>query len=232
MGTGGLRFMSSRRRFMQGLAGAAACGTVLASSGRAGPVAAPPYRPQFFDAAEWAFLVAACDRLIPADASGPGAVALDVPRFIDRQMDTPYAHGAQWYMSGPFMAGPDNLGYQLPYAPRELYRHGIAGMNAHAATRHGRPFAALSAALQDDLLRAAERGSLVFGDVPSATFFEQLLANVMEGAFSDPIHGGNTGMGGWAMLGFPGARADFMDWVDQYGVHYPLGSVSISGERA
>ncbi len=34
------------------------------------------------------------------------------------------------------------------------------------------------------------------------------------------------------MLGFPGARGDFMDWVDRYGAHYPLGSVSITGERA
>lgn len=105
-------------------------------------------------------------------------------------------------------------------------------MNAHATTRHARPFAALAPDVQDDLLRAAEGGKLMFGDVPSAAFFDQLLANVMEGAFSDPIHGGNTALGGWAMLGFPGARADFMDWVDRYGAHYPLGSVSITGETA
>ncbi|WP_130730371.1 gluconate 2-dehydrogenase subunit 3 family protein [Komagataeibacter xylinus] len=231
MGINGSGFISSRRRFMQGLAGVAACGTVSASGTWA---AAPPkaYTPVFFNAAEWNFLLAACDRLIPADANGPGALALDVPRFIDQQMTTPYAQGAQWYMAAPFVQGPDNLGYQLPYPPCDLYRHGIAGMNAHAATRHARPFAALAPDVQDDLLRAAEGGKLVFGDVPSAAFFDQLLANVMEGAFSDPIHGGNTGLGGWAMLGFPGARADFMDWVDRYGAHYPLGSVSITGETA
>ncbi|GAN96608.1 gluconate 2-dehydrogenase subunit gamma [Komagataeibacter europaeus NBRC 3261] len=216
---------------MQGLAGVAACSTVLASP--PGHASRPtPYTPRFFTPAEWAFLIAACDRLIPADENGPGALALDVPRFIDMQMDTPYASGAQWYMQGPFVQGPDNLGYQLPYAPRDLYRRGIAGMNAHAATRHGRPFAGLAPALQDDLLHGAENGSMTFGDMPSTVFFDQLLANVMEGAFSDPVHGGNTGLGGWTMLGFPGARADFMDWVDRYGAHYPLGSVSISGETA
>nr|WP_029334982.1 gluconate 2-dehydrogenase subunit 3 family protein [Komagataeibacter europaeus] len=231
MGISGLRFTSSRRRFMQGLAGVAACSTVLASP--PGHASRPtPYAPRFFTPAEWAFLIAACDRLIPADENGPGALALDVPRFIDMQMDTPYASGAQWYMQGPFVQGPDNLGYQLPYAPRDLYRRGIAGMNAHAATRHGRPFAGLAPALQDDLLHGAENGSMTFGDMPSTVFFDQLLANVMEGAFSDPVHGGNTGLGGWTMLGFPGARADFMDWVDRYGAHYPLGSVSISGETA
>ncbi|WP_227672570.1 gluconate 2-dehydrogenase subunit 3 family protein [Komagataeibacter sp. FXV3] len=216
---------------MQGLAGIAACSTVLASP--PGHASRPvPYAPRFFTPVEWAFLIAACDRLIPADENGPGALALDVPRFIDMQMDTPYAHGAQWYMQGPFVQGPDNLGYQLPYAPRDLYRRGIAGMNAHAATRHGAPFAGLAPALQDDLLRGAENGGMTFGDMPSTVFFDQLLANVMEGGFCDPIHGGNTGLGGWTMLGFPGARADFMDWVDQYGAHYPLGSVSISGETA
>ena len=215
---------------MQGLAGVAACGTVPAFGASA--TTRPPYAPRFFNAPQWDFLIAACDRLIPADIHGPGALALDVPRFIDMQMQTPYGHGAGWYLAGPFMQGADNLGYQLPYTPRDLYQRGITGMNAHATTRHGRPFAALAPAVQDDLLRAAEQGSLVFDEVPSAVFFEQLLANVMEGAFSDPIHGGNTGLGGWTMLGFPGARADFMDWVDRYGAHYPLGSVSISGERA
>jgi gluconate 2-dehydrogenase gamma chain len=39
-------------------------------------------------------------------------------------------------------------------------------------------------------------------------------------------------MGSWKMIGFPGARADYMDWVDQPGKTYPLGPVSISGEKA
>ena len=59
-----------------------------------------------------------------------------------------------------------------------------------------------------------------------------LLQNTKEGYFSDPIHGGNKHMGGWKMIGFPGARADFMDWVDQYGKAYPIGPVGIAGRRA
>jgi gluconate 2-dehydrogenase gamma chain len=45
-----------------------------------------PYKPTFFDAKEWAFVQAAVDRLIPADAEGPGALESGVPEFIDRQM--------------------------------------------------------------------------------------------------------------------------------------------------
>jgi gluconate 2-dehydrogenase gamma chain len=38
-------------------------------------------------------------------------------------------------------------------------------------------------------------------------------------------------MGSWKMIGFPGARADFLDWVDQHGARYPLGPVGIAGRR-
>jgi hypothetical protein len=62
--------------------------------------AAADYRPTFFTPPEWAFINAACARLIPADALGPGAVELGVPQFIDRQMGTGWADGASWYMQG------------------------------------------------------------------------------------------------------------------------------------
>ncbi len=57
-------------------------------------------------------------------------------------------------------------------------------------------------------------------------FFGQLLQNTYEGYFCDPVHGGNRNMAAWKMIGFPGARADYMDWVHQYGVKYPLPPVS------
>ena len=41
----------------------------------------------------------------------------------------------------------------------------------------------------------------------------------------------NKGMVGWTMIGFPGARADFMDWVER-NEQYPFPAVSIRGERA
>src|SRR5262245_13379584 len=71
------------------------------------PAASTPavadYKPGFFTPAEWAFVNAACDRLIPRDEHGPGAVELGVPQYIDRQMQTSYGDGAIWYMQGPFI---------------------------------------------------------------------------------------------------------------------------------
>jgi gluconate 2-dehydrogenase gamma chain len=53
-----------------------------------------------------------------------------------------------------------------------------------------------------------------------------LLQNTREGYFCDPKHGGNKGMAAWRMINFPGARADYIDWVEQYGRRYPLPPVS------
>ncbi len=60
------------------------------------------YQPSWFTAEEFVFINAAVARLIPADERGPGALEAGVPEFIDRQMNTPYATGANWYMQGPF----------------------------------------------------------------------------------------------------------------------------------
>lgn len=225
----------SRRHFVKGMIGTASLWMLaghdcwkeaLAAEARA------PYTPQYFNQREWAFLQAACERIFPQDDHGPGANALGIPEFIDRQMDTPYGRGELWYMSGPFQEGPANLGYQLPLSPRALYRRAIAGADEYAQRQRGHLFAELETEAQIELLTAFEGGAVHFGDLSARGFFEQLRQNTMEGAFSDPLYGGNRGLGGWLMLGFPGARADFMDWVNQEGAAYPFGPVSISGETA
>ncbi|SDC58045.1 gluconate 2-dehydrogenase subunit 3 family protein [Paraburkholderia lycopersici] len=209
--------------------GAEAAAGSAASAPHAAPQAA--YKPRFFDAREWAFVEAATDRLIPADSEGPGALEAGVPEFIDRQMDTPYAHGALWYMQGPFQQGVPELGYQLKLVPRDIYRLGIAAANAYCSKAYGKNFDALDAATRDSVLSALEAGEAQLDGVPAAVFFGQLLQNTREGYFCDPIHGGNRDMAAWKMIGFPGARADFMDFVNQNGKAYPYGPVSITGER-
>lgn len=192
---------------------------------------APAYQPAFFSPEEFDFITAAVERLIPQDKYGPGALEANVPEFIDRQMQTPYAAGAKMYLQGPFQAdlGPD-MGYQLPLTPQEIYRLGIAEANAFARKTHNLPFSRASAAQQDALLTLMEEGKADFEKLPSQVFFAALLQNTREGFFSDPIHGGNKRLVGWRLIGFPGARADFMDWVER-NERYPFPPVSISGER-
>lgn len=196
-----------------------------------GPQQARDYQPNWFTAEEFAFIKAAVARLIPNDDRGPGALEAGVPEFIDRQMNTPYATGATWYMQGPFNPDlPKELGYQLPLVPQQIYRLGLADADDYSKQQHGKVFAELTGDQQDALLQAMESGKAEFKQLPSKTFFAFLIQNTREGFFSDPIHGGNQGMVGWKLIGFPGARADFMDWVER-GEQYPFPSVSIRGER-
>jgi gluconate 2-dehydrogenase gamma chain len=133
------------------------------------------YLPVFFSDAEWAFVNAAVDRLIPADAHGPGGVEAGVPIFIDRQLDMPYGHGAYFYMQGPFH--PDahpSLGYQLQYTPRELYRLGIAAADSACKQAHGHVFADLPHPEQEQFLTSLEKGAVTLQGPPAAALFEQL----------------------------------------------------------
>jgi len=194
---------------------------------------AGPYNPHYFTADEWRFVQAAVDRLIPEDELGPGALKAGVPEYIDRQMDTPYGHGKLWYMQGPFHPEvPAELGFQINLAPRDIYRLGIKACDEYCRKQYaGKAFVALSTDEQERVLELMERAKIAFDSVPVRTFFTHLLKNTKEGFFADPIYGGNKGMAGWKMIGFPGARADFADWIDQPGVTYPYGPVSIDGRR-
>ena len=219
-----------RRDFLRGAAGVALASGMAAAGGAAPETKA--YVPAYFTPAEWAFINAAVDRLIPDDGNGPGGVAAGVPVFLDKQMQLPYGYGAYWYMQGPFHPeAPPTLGYQLRQTPRELYRAGIALIDRAAAHAHGKPFAQLDAAQRDALLTQADGGHLHEEGTMAAAFFALLLRNTREGFFADPIYGGNKQMAAWKMVGFPGARADFTDFIDQQGRKYPYGPVSIDGSR-
>lgn len=189
------------------------------------------YQPVFFTAEEWAFVQAAVARLIPADDLGPGALEAGAPEFIDRQMQTAYARGGLWYMQGPFAAdAAPEMSYQSRLVPQDVYRLGIAAVDRWTGQQQGKPFAQLTPAQQDEALKALESGDAPLDGVPAKLFFAQLLQNTKEGFYCDPLHGGNKELVGWKLVNFPGARADFMDWVER-DERYPLPPVSIRGER-
>lgn len=190
------------------------------------------YQPQFFTVDEWAFILAATARLIPSKGDGPGAIEARVPVFIDLQLADDFGKGADWYMQGPHDPNaPPQLGYQSPLRPAEAYRAGIAKLNDWCRANHGGPFVELSPEEQNDILTALEKHEIALASTTAANFFDLLLQNNKEGYFADPMYGGNYKMAAWVHIDFPGARASFREWV---GVDkpYPLGPVSIAGERA
>lgn len=189
------------------------------------------YVPTFFNEDEWAFLEAACERLIPSDNNGPGAVEEGVLIYLDKQMASPYGHGGLWYMHPPFVQAVPELGYQLPLTPRDIYRLGIRAVNAYCQKTFSKPFAQLSPQQQDTVLHELQNGKHEFDDISGSLFFTTLLQNTKEGYLADPIHGGNQTLASWKLIGFPGARADFTDWAKRPGQRYPLAPVSISSKR-
>jgi len=190
-----------------------------------GRVAVPPLTSAerlyvFFKPDEAPAIEALVNRLVPEDDLSPSGVDLGIVWFLDRQLAGAFGQGAKTYRMGPWQAGSANQGYQLPFAPAELYRQALADLaTVTAAEADGASFDQLSPDRQDALLVRMEAGQLAFATVPSKTFFETLRDNVIEGLFCDPAYGGNRGMAGWAMIGFPGVQVDwsagFQDWRDK-----------------
>ena len=187
----------------------------------------------FFTDAEAAFVEAACDRMIPEDELGPGALKAGVPEFIDRQLAGGFGQGVRWYLQGPWPKGEDTQGYQSRLTPAALYRASIKATDEGVAREfHGKTFAQLPPNDRDGVLSKLENGEFPLGQIDSRTFFDMFLQNVIEGFWSDPIYGGNRDMAGWKLIGFPGARYDQRPFVSQHGKRYPLPPVGLKGRKA
>jgi gluconate 2-dehydrogenase gamma chain len=153
---------------------------------------------RFFTAAEAKVIEAAAERIFPSDESGPGASQAGVVIYIDRQLGSPYGRDKHRYTKGPWIESIPEHGYQGKETPQQIYRAGIELL--------GGDFAALSAEQQDLRLEKIEE-----------TYFFQLLhTHTVEGMFCDPLHGGNIGMVGWKLIGFPGPRMSYRDQIDKH----------------
>ncbi|MDR6297125.1 gluconate 2-dehydrogenase subunit 3 family protein [Pantoea dispersa] len=213
------------------------------TAAQAAEMAAPDladYKPIFFSAEEWQFILAATDRLIPAGGNGkaPGALETNVPIFIDQQLHSP-EFGAEIYLQGPFdVHAPATMGYQIPFTPQQMYRTGIKLVEQWTQSTYHKAFSQLTLAEKDAVLTKVNKNdgidfaALGEPNLKASQFFSQLLSDTKHGYLADPMYGGNKGMKAWIAIGFPGARASFTEWVKQHNVPYPLGPVSLMGERA
>jgi gluconate 2-dehydrogenase gamma chain len=192
-----------------------------------------PVRPGqwlYFTADEAAVVEAIVDRLIPLDDSGPGGKDAGCALFIDRQLAGSFGDSRRLYMSAPFTNGTPSQGPQSPVVPKDRYRTSLTALNDYCKVAFGgKSFATLGTSQQDEVLSGLEKDEIKLSDRSGKEFFETILQNAMEGFFADPIYGGNRDMAGWKLIGFPGARYDYHDWIERYNETYPLPPVSIMG---
>jgi len=191
-----------RRRHFLTLSAATLGGVLVYSLGRKASLLSAQHKPvriplRFFTEAEALTVAAAASRIFPSDESGPGAREAGVAIFIDRQLASSYGRDRFRYTHPPFEDASREFGYQGSATPRQIYREGLKGLQG---------FHRVSPAAQDDALRKIE----------STVFFSLLRQNTIEGMFCDPMHGGNAGMVGWQLVGFPGPRMSNYDEIEEY----------------
>jgi gluconate 2-dehydrogenase gamma chain len=166
----------------------------LQAQAQAGGTLRVPLR--FLTAAEAGVVQAACARIFPSDASGPGATEAAVVIYIDHQLAGPYGSDKYRYTQAPFVESVPEHGYQGKETPREIYREGV---------RQLANFVDLPPEQQDQRLRAIE----------ASMFFRLLRQHTIEGMFSDPMHGGNAGLIGWQLIGYPGPLMSYREEIDK-----------------
>jgi gluconate 2-dehydrogenase gamma chain len=153
---------------------------------------------RFFTAEEARVIQAASERIFPTDESGPGATEAGVIVYIDRQLAGPYGRDKYRYTKGPWIESIPEHGYQGKETPQEIYRAGIKQL--------GGDFADISSEQQDLRLES----------IQETYFFQLLHGHTVEGVFCDPLHGGNIGMVGWRLIGFPGPVMSYRYQIDKY----------------
>jgi gluconate 2-dehydrogenase gamma chain len=190
-----------RRHFLT-LSAATLGGVLVYSFDRKASLVASEQKPlrillRFFTATEALIVADAVSRIFPSGDSGPGAREAGVAVYIDRQLAASYGRDRYRYTQPPFEDAPPEFGYQGKETPRQIYREGLKGL---------RGFHLLPPADQDFALQQIE----------SSVFFALLRQNTIEGMFCDPMHGGNAGMVGWQLIGFPGPRMSNYDDVEKH----------------
>ena len=127
-------------------------------------------------------LDAVVSRLIPADATGIGALEAGATRYIDRALGGALA------------------------SSREAYRAGLAAIDRYAQASRGRTFADLTPTEQDSVLVDVESGTATGFPDGSTSFFSLMRAHTIQGTFCDPFYGGNLDFAGWDLIEYPGVR--------------------------
>lgn len=177
-------------------------------------VGSPKAKMFFMTERDFNILANATERIFPEDDLGPGAINLDVPYFIDHQLASQYGSNSKEYMQGPFGEGAPTQGYQSRLTRADIFRQGVRKLEEEAQKRFQKGFSDLEGTQMDEILTAFQKDEVQMSGVTSAFFFTLLRAATLEGAYADPMYGGNRNMDGWRMKGFPGHQMAYITQIE------------------
>lgn len=191
----------------------------------------------FFNPQEARLVEALTARIMPGTAEDPGAREAGVATYIDRYLAGPnLGVERKTYSQGPFLrvseeqvsveassapdiyrsvtVNPENAsryGFQSIMTPQDMYRRGLAAVNAYAQSQFETDFIDLSEEQQDSILTDMDADTATGFEGPSGkAFFTQLRNDTIAGFFSDPLYGGNRDLVGWKLIGYPGPQSFYL----------------------
>ena len=105
--------------------------------------------------------------------------------------------------------------YQTLMTRGAVVIEGVRKLNAESLKIHDARFYDIEGEQQDEILMAMEAGDIELRGVKGPTFFNLLRQMTIEGAYSDPLYGGNKDMMGWKMKEHPGIRPGYSDLIEE-----------------
>ena len=140
----------------------------------------------------------------------PSGVDVGLATFIDRQLAGAFGGGDRLYLQGPFRKGKAQHGYQLPTDAGGLVQGGHRGAERRCVATHKKPFDRLDEQQREQTLQTVAGGKANTPSFDLGGWFNGLLYPLFaQGAFADPIYGGNRGKAGWRMSATRPARRLF-----------------------
>ena len=136
----------------------------------------------FLNSAEAGTVEAVAEQIIPSEDGSPGARDAGVVYYIDRAL----------------------AGFMRELQP--VYRRGLRTVSVLAIATFGADFTELDADQQRALVESLDAAAAADPDDFAGRFYRIVREHTVQGFFGDPAYGGNRGLAGWKLVGFPGAQ--------------------------
>src|SRR5699024_12143847 len=96
-----------------------------------------------------------------------------------------------------------------PLTMQEMYIAGLRKIEYESQSEYDASFIELDEDEQVSILEKFESDEVEMDLIKSSDFFQILRSSTIEGAYADPLYGGNKNMEGWKMKEYPGAQLSY-----------------------